>query len=162
MKNWSERPKEIAYLLNPSFCALLIYCTIKEYEKKCKRKVPFMLIYLILPIVLHKNTRQLINSKSIMHTWIQKNAELLINFNKRTRNMIEITNEAVEFLLGCKIINISNTAEISIEKIISTNKQKYTDDEEILDCINKAGHIGRWFAKSGSTEAIYSMWGVRP
>ena len=37
---WSKRTPEIANLLNPSFCAILLYSATFEYEKKAKNVVP--------------------------------------------------------------------------------------------------------------------------
>lgn len=162
MKRWENRPHEVAYLLNPAFCGRLLYYAIKEYQKSINHAFPYMLVYLILPIILHKETRELINIRTKMHVWLQKNPEVLVGFPLRAKGLLKITNESVEFLIGCSIISISDNAEISIEKLIPTSKEKIYVDDEVLDCINKSKNIGRWFARSGSIEAIYSMWGVKP
>ncbi len=162
MLKWDKRINEIAFLLNPAFCGRLIYHTILEYQKQAKRAFPFMLTYLILPIILHKKTREFINSKTQMHVWLQRYPYLLIGFAMRTKNLVQITNEVIEFLLHCKIISISDSGEINIDKILPSSKEKYAVDDELSDCINKSKHIARWFAKSGNTETIYIMWGVRP
>lgn len=54
MKAWNERTHEIAYLLNPAFCGRILYSSIKAYNEKTRKSFPFPLIYLILPLVLHK------------------------------------------------------------------------------------------------------------
>lgn len=65
---WSKRTPEIANLLNPSFCAILLYSATFEYQKKAKNNsMPFPLLYLVLPIILHKSTRNRVNSRTNAH-----------------------------------------------------------------------------------------------
>ena len=116
MKSWNERTREVAYLLNPAFCARLLYAAIKEYEHKTQHAFPFPLVYLILPLVLHKQTRTLINSRTQLLQWIQANQHLLIGFARRTKELVVITNEALELLLQSGLIQITKSGELSIAK----------------------------------------------
>ncbi|WP_442969853.1 three component ABC system middle component [Roseburia sp. AM23-20] len=50
------RTHEVAFLLNPAFCGRILYSTIRTYNEKTNRAFPFPLIYLVLPLVLHKET----------------------------------------------------------------------------------------------------------
>ena len=102
MKVWSERAQEIAFLLNPAFCGRILYSTIKTYANNSHRALPFPLIYLVLPLVLHKSTREKINSRTQLLVWIQKYPELLIDFPQRARDLVPITNETLEFLADRK------------------------------------------------------------
>lgn len=97
-----------------------------------------------------------------MHIWLQKNPTVLIGFSSRARSLVKITNEAIEFLMYCGIVSVSENAEVNIDRLLSVSKEKYAVDDEIADCILKSKHIARWFAKSGSLESIYVMWGVKP
>lgn len=163
MKKWNERSSEVAYLLNPAFCGRLIYHAVLEYHKHTNKPFPFMLLYLVLPIVLHRKTREIINSKTQMQIWLQKNPDVLIGFASRAKSLVPITNEAVEFLMHCGIISISAAnADVNIDRLLPSSKEKYAVDDEISDCILKVKHIARWFSKSGNIESIYVMWGVRP
>ena len=54
MQEWKMRTREIAYLLNPAFCGRILYTTIRAYNEKSHRAFPFPLVYLVLPLVLHK------------------------------------------------------------------------------------------------------------
>jgi hypothetical protein len=78
MDNWNTRIPEIAYLLNPAFCAAIIYIAIFEYQKKSTGAFPFTLSYLLLPIILHKNTRERVSSRTNMATWLQRNSDSLL------------------------------------------------------------------------------------
>jgi len=162
MVSWQERPSEVSYLLNPAFCGRIIYNTISEYYSSSEKPFPLALMYLILPLVLHKNTRELINSRTAFTNWIQNNPKVLIGFPRRAREMVTITNEAIEYLLQSKYICIDTNGEfiINVEQK-KMSKTKFTD-HEVKECINKAGHIGKWFASTGKVENIYISLGVRP
>ncbi len=161
MRLWSERSPEIAYLLNPAFCARILYGVIDGYEKEKKEKFPFLLSYLVLPIVLHKKTRQRIKTITKMQVWLQRNQELLIDFSKRAKSLVSITNEAIEFLLQYQVIIIDG-ANISIKNKLKQAKLKDIEDEEMLGCFETALALGKWFARNGTVENIYQSWGVRP
>jgi hypothetical protein len=125
MKSWNIRAPEIAYLLNPPFCGRLLYTTIKMYNEKAKKPLSFPLIYLVLPLVLHKETRSHINSRTKFHLWIQKNPDLLIDFPKRTRDLVPITNESIEFLLQTGLVKLTSTGELQISSDLNAlNKKK--------------------------------------
>lgn len=161
MKSWFERSPEISYLLNPAFCARVLYGAIESYQKECKRDFPFVLSYLVLPTVLHKNTRERIKLVTHMEVWLQRNPEILITFAKRAKSLVSITNEAMEFLLSNNVVEIYNDC-LMIVKPLKPSKLRTITDDEMLDCFKKADVIGKWFARNGTVENIYQSWGVRP
>jgi len=161
MKPWKTRSPEIAHLLNPAFCESTIYNVIFSYQKEAKKSLPFPLVYLILPILLHKNTRGRINSHTHLKVWIQNNPDVLIQFSIRARSLVKITNEAIEFLLQNQIINF-NGSNLEIQKTLPSSKLKSCLDEEMQECFLKAEHVGKWFARSGAIENVYVAWGVKP
>jgi len=163
MRNWNNRAKEVSYLLNPAFCSRLLYNTIKTYTTESNRSFPFPLVYFILPLLLHRKTREAISSKSQFINWIRSNEPLLIGFAERTKSLVVITNEALEFLLQSGYVVFSASAELEIFPAIkSPSKTKFTEDNDIKECITKSEHVGKWFARTGKIETIYSSLGVRP
>ncbi len=161
MKSWFERSPEVSYLLNPAFCARILYGSIVSYKKECQRDFPFVLSYLVLSIVLHKETRQRIKTVTHMQVWLQKNQELLIGYAKRTKSLVPITSEAIEFLLQNATASF-NGDNIVITHPLKPSKLKNITDKEIIECFHKAEAVGKWFARNGTVENIYQSWGVRP
>ncbi len=162
MKNWNLRTHEVAFLLNPAFCGRVLYSTIKTYNEKANRALPFPLIYLVLPLVLHKETRANINSRTQLQLWIQRYPQLLIDFPKRARELVPITNESVEFLLQTGNIILTLNGELEISPTLkSLSKTKFVDDE-ISECLKKGEHVAKWFVAAGKAETIYIELGVRP
>jgi len=162
MKNWDNRAKEIAYSLNPAFCSRLLYNTISSYVTECNRAFPFPLVYLILPLLLHRKTREAISSKTQFINWIHNNEHLLINFAERAKSLVPIVNEALEFLLQSGHVIFSANAELEICHLVKSLSKTKLAEEDVKDCIQKSEHVGKWFAKTGRVETIYSALGVRP
>lgn len=162
MKAWKDRAKEVAYLLNPAFCGRILYNTIKVYNEVSKRPLPFPLIYLVFPLILHKKTRLIISSRTQLLVWLQRNPEIFIGFSERSKNMVPITNEAIEFLLQSGMIKLTNNAELVISQTLRPiSKTKYTNTE-VKECITKGEHVAKWFAATGKVETIFISLGVRP
>lgn len=162
MNSWNRRAREVAYLLNPAFCGRILYTTIYTYVKKTGIAFPFSLVYLILPLVLHKETRTNITSRTQLHLWVQKNPQLLIDFPKRVSELIPITNEAVEFLFQTGKLELTTNAGLKASTASGKLSKSKCVDAEISDCLSKCEHIARWFATSGKPENVYIALGVRP
>ena len=162
LREWIRRPKEIQSLMNPAFCGRILYTMVAEYQKKTNHALPFPLIYLVLPLVLPGQIRCIISSKTQLMNWVQTNQQVLRNFGKQARDLVEITNEALELLLQTGLIMITDMGEI--ERNITTtalSKTRFTDSE-VKECLVKAEHVARWFASAGKVETIYFCLGVRP
>lgn len=158
---WERRPIEIASLLNPAFCGETIRRCIDTYQQVGSQPFPFPLVYLILPIVLHKKTRGNIVSQRQLHVWLQSHEDVKIGFADRTRQLLPITQEALLFLLQVGAIELDEQARISVisyRRHIPPSQQ----EGEISNCYKTADVIGRWFARVGSVTTIYALWGVRP
>ena len=94
--------------------------------------------------------------------WVQKYSHLLIDFPRRTRELVPISNEAIEFLLQTGKIVLTPNGELEIVPTSRTlSKTKYADSE-VKECLTKAEHVAKWFASAGKTETIYIVLGVRP
>lgn len=163
MIQWNKRAPEIAYLLNPAFCAIILYKAVFEYQKENNEGLPFPLLYLILPIILHQDTRNRVSSRTNMVIWLQRNPDALVGFPERARNLVAFTNETIDFLLlqrnvivvGGKLAILQNLSNSKITKIAKL-------DPEIQECIQKAANVGRWFSNMRSEKNIYATWGVKP
>jgi hypothetical protein len=162
VKSWEARPFEIAYLMNPAFCGEILRRAIVRYFETAGYPFAYPLAYLVLPIVLHRKTRESISAKSSeqLHAWLQKYPEARIGFAERARFLVPITNESLAFLLQARAVFIDKHA--GIRTVGRRSNSLPPDEHEVTDCFRKAGHIGRWFARAGSTANIFTMWGVKP
>src|SRR5260370_27416109 len=99
MRPWTNRVIEEANLFNPAFCATLLAKAIDEFEKKAHRSFPLSLTFLLLPVVLHRGTREALPHSTItsLLSWVQNNREQLIDFAIRVQRLRGITREGLMF-----------------------------------------------------------------
>lgn len=160
MKLWHQRTKEIAYLFNPAFCGEIIRLSIKAYQKVNSEGMPISLAFLVLPIILHKNTRiNLPTAKKYLHAWIQENPEVLIGFSDRASELVQISREAILFLLQKDLIVIQNSC-LKVKNYRRKNVEGL--EGEASECFNKALTLGTLLSKAGTHSSIYAMFGVKP
>src|SRR6266699_1933084 len=74
MIRWEERPVEIANLFNPAFCGEILRRCISSYQQTNSLPLPYPLLFLVLPIILHRDTRERISPRQrlTLHAWLQK------------------------------------------------------------------------------------------
>src|SRR5699024_3486690 len=99
MMPWWERPREEAHLLNPAFGATIITAAARGYQDEKEEGLPFVLSFLILPIVLHKLTRDALPSsiRTSIPAWLQRNPEARVLFAERVVSLRPHTREAILF-----------------------------------------------------------------
>lgn len=165
---WENRPLEIRNLFNPAFCAHLIHDALKGYQQEKNEGMPYPLLFLILPVILHKQTRDSLprGVSTKFHVWLNKNSHLRVDFAQRTRDLVSITREALYFGIDSGHITMSDA-----DTFISTKKpfKKTTellkselDISEISEIRKRAPFMGRWYGQAGTVASIYVMWGIRP
>lgn len=162
MSSWEQRPIEIANLLNPAFCSILLSGCISAYQKEKKEGLPYPLSFLILPLILYKPTRDILprTSATKMHMWLQDNPEVQINFSSRVHSLIPYTKEAILFGMNIGTIEINKIGNLVITSK-KVKKPKWADNSESITCIKKANFIGKWLSQAGTPSSIYIMWGIR-
>lgn len=166
MQSWSMRVLEEANLFNPAFSATLLATAADEFAKKSQRPLPFTLIFLVLPIVLHQRTRSALPATTItaLLPWIQDHREQLVDFSLRVQRLRAITQEAIVFGIQHSALALTQSGEIAVGAKRRTATEKRTDlfTDEARECVDRAGFIGRWFAAAGTTATIYAAWGITP
>jgi Family of unknown function (DUF6521) len=163
---WTERPQEVAYLLNPAFTGLVLLSAIQGHAKEGQIGIPFPLIFLVLPIVLHEPTLQSLPHRitSSMPAWLQENPEAMVNLPERAHSFRPFTQESLRFMSSRRMVSISSTGLLCTGSgpAPSAHKQKLAMGEAEYSAIAASAFIGRWFARSGDVATIMTLWGVRP
>ena len=162
MKSWRQRPFEIRNLFNPAFCGLLLARTIGEYEKEANIGMPYSLTLLVLPLTLHKSSRDILSksSKSYFLKVIERSPELLVGFPGRTRDLMPFTQEGFSLLANHGCLQISDAGSLSL--VVDSVRKSVKGTDESRDCQKVAKYIGRQFARISDRATIYASLGVRP
>lgn len=165
MRPWNKRSTEVAQLLNPPFCCILLSASIMEYKKVNSDGMDFPLIFIILPVIFSETIRNsLPKSKSTPLTeWIQKNSDIVITFYNRAISMKEFTQEALLFGLSNKwlILEENGKLQSNISKY-KLDKSMNTFGVETKEIIKKSAFLGRWFASAGTSKTVMNLWRIKP
>ncbi|SBV91097.1 conserved hypothetical protein [uncultured Dysgonomonas sp.] len=164
MKNWEERSVITANLLNPAFCGEVIRRTIASYNNNEDNEVfPFSLLFLILPIVLHKKTREHMpmRSSTYFHSWVEENEFLFIDFAERVRELNPFSKESMSFMLQHGAAEITEDGKITIRPYRKKTPRGENIDE-IIEIYRKAELLGKWFRLTGNEQTIYMFLKIRP
>ena len=165
MKVWGERTREEAFLLSPSFCSPLIAATVNSYRKESFQDFPLILLFMILPIVLHKKTRQKLPSKTStsMVSWLQENSDAKIFFHQRVKSLKPYSLETLQFSCKQSLLSVNTQGEIvSHFENRLINRVKRTLSDEARECFMKSIFLGKWLALAGDTKTILALWGIKP
>ena len=164
MTQWKDRPSEVAYSFNPAFCGETIRACVAEYVEAGGRAMPYPLCHLILPIVLHKRTREMLppTRRRRMHAWLIENQDAKIGFGQRVHSMIPFTREALAFLISQGAARVTSAGGIHTGRKTKATGCRPRHSGEVLSCVKGAKIVGRWFEAAGEPPTIFRMWGVRP
>jgi hypothetical protein len=161
VQRWEQRPVEVANLFNPAFCAVLLQCAIREFQSQRSGGMPYALLFMVLPIVLHSYTRQTLPTTTLtkMHVWLREHPEVRIGFAERTRNMVPFTREALMFGVQTRTIAIETNGNFTWVK---RSLKLPSGDSDLVNLLECAKFLGRWLAQLEEPSNIFTMWGIRP
>lgn len=162
MKTWNLRPPEIRTLFNPAFCGLVLAHGIKGYNQDTKSQIPFSLTLLILPLCLHKRTREQIleNKQSYLTKIIEMHPDIRVNLANRTKGLFPYTMEGFAYLMKSGLIQIDEGGGVILIKKSIVNILKGSQDTQ--DCQRAAILIGKKFGKVKDKVTVYTTLGIRP
>ncbi|HOI36483.1 MAG TPA: DUF6521 family protein [Bacillota bacterium] len=162
---WNARAAEERHLLNPSFCGLMLWEAAGGYRSKADARMPIPLAFLVLPIVLHRETRETLPRAlaTSLPVWLGDYPLIRTRIVERTRALVPFSREAL--LFGGLNGLLSITADgISVDdgwRQRVTAALRSTSDE-VRECGKKAGFLGKWFERAGSPETVMALFGVKP
>lgn len=160
MKAWVRRPREEAYLLNPPFCGALLSVAVSEYGP-----MPLPLAFLILPVILHKRTREMLprDTRTSFVTWLQEHAEARVQFSQRMHALKDHTRQAL--LHSCThdwlAVDEDGRLQAAVDSTLFRRGDRILGDEA-KQCLRRAKFLGQWFARAGEATTVMALWGVRP
>ena len=162
MKSWKQRPREIRNLFNPAFCGLILARGLEGFSETAKCPMPFSLALLILPMCLHKRTREQIKEarRAYFTTILQDHPEIRVDLAQRTRGIFPYTMEAFAYLMYCGAIDVDESGCIALrDKAV---RKSIEGSQDTKDCQMVARLLGRKLALINDRVTIYTTRGIRP
>jgi len=162
MKTWNERPFEIRNLFNPAFCGVILLRAFQGFEEEDASGMPFSLALLVLPLCLHKDTREILSNNRLRYLLktITDNPQMIVGFAERTRSLIPYSFEALGFTMQLQSFEVTNKGRLRMQD--SGIRKKVDGTQESLQCQQVARIVGKSFAKIGDCVTIYTTLGIRP
>lgn len=162
MKRWDQRPFEIRNLFNPAFCGLILSRALQGYQEEDSDGMPFSLSLLVLPLCLHKNSREIFSDspRSYLLKTVGNNPQLLVGLAERAEAMLPYTFEAFGLLMETGCFEAAENGRLTM--VAGKVKKSITGTDESISCQRVARYIGREFAKTSDRVTIYTTFGVRP
>lgn len=162
MRRWDQRPFEIRTLFNPAFCGLVLFRALEGYEKEDGRGMPFSISLLILPLCLHKGSRDVIgsNSRSYLLKTAEKNQQIMVGFPDRVTQMLPYAFEGFGLLMerGCIAVREDGRIQTVPDKVRKT----LNGTAETIACQRVGRILGKEFARIADRATIYATFGIRP
>lgn len=165
LEQWDERPQDVSNLLNPAFLGILLHKAVKGFKRESDTGMPFELISLVLPFVLHPATRNRLPTKitTTLPTWLQLNRDVLLGLPGRARALLPFTRETLSFLVERGVLIFNDDGRIDMGANKPTNVTQYqASTKEIAACCKRAEFVGRWLATAGSATTVFILLGIRP
>lgn len=159
MRPWNERPPDVAHLLNPAFCGRLLAHAVIEHRPK---PLPFALVPLVLPLVLHRKTRDALPTsvRSPFITWVEDHPEVRIGLADRVTRALPFTRESLLFMSRQGWLSLEGGAVSALRPRALRSLAR--DSDETKDCVLKARLLGRWLAQAGRPATIYAALAITP
>ncbi len=165
MTSWRARSIEERNLLNPGFCSMLLWHAVQGYASERSTPMAIELSFLVLPFVLHGETRESLprNVTTSLPTWLAEHPIVRMRLGERASTLRSFTREALVFGGTHGLLSLGEAgvrAKAEMKKRVAAGLKPTSD--EVRECAKRAEFLGRWLAKSGGTETVMAMLGVRP
>tara|TARA_R110001583_G_scaffold170326_1_gene323742 strand:- start:102 stop:572 length:471 start_codon:yes stop_codon:yes gene_type:complete len=148
--------------VHPAFCALLYASLVDGYNSKCKVLIPIYLPYILVPILLHKESRRSLpkTSASKFHKWLQNEPHIVVGLDKRINSLEPYISRSSMFLNAQGLLAVDNEFRISISNR-SKFKKMAKDAEYISEYIEAAKNFGEICGKFNSESTMLTLLGVK-
>lgn len=165
MTPWIHRCREERALINPAFCAMLIWSAARGYSEVRTEGLSYVEAYLILPLILPRSLREALprTPRTSLAVWLTEVPLARERIAARARALVPFTQEALLFGGLHKLIGFDQgrlRAEPTFH--LAVRRELARNTEEVRECAARSTFVGKWFAHSGSTATVLAVIGVRP
>ena len=167
MRTWERRSVDEANLLNPAFLSVIAYQCVKGYSETTGNSAPYILPFLVSPLVLPKKSRKSLPRTvgTAFTSWITKpqGTAVKVSYAPRASSLVPYIREALLFSIANGVLTQERDCSFLTRKTITVDSLHDTSfTDEVEECFKKAYFCGRWLARVGKIETVMALLGVRP
>jgi hypothetical protein len=135
---------------NPALGAAAVWSAASGHYIEDERPLPFHLAFLVLPIVLHRETRDIVSSTYessglVKFAFKYKGHEdNLLAVHTRSLMLRTLTLDSISTALAAQLLSLDYANAALTPAKVRGRPRQARDTEEILDAATK---VGRWFAQ---------------
>jgi hypothetical protein len=161
MRRWADRSPEAAALLNPALLAAAFAAAASQYERESQEAMPWPLVFLVAPLLLHRGTREALprTTRTHLSTWITNNPVIRAGFPQRAQQLTEVVREGLRF--GMIHGALSVTADGRMRGVFPTSVRPI-EGGDAANIIGSAGLVGKWFTRADQPATLFALFGVAP
>lgn len=170
MSAWLDRTIEERNLLNPAFCAVVLWHLARGYQAEVANMgegetgLPIELAFVGASFVLRGQTRRQLprDTRTSLTSWIQDHPLERSAVAKGVVVLRPYVREAVIFGFHQGAIALAGTslvASASAARRIGAYLKQASD--EVRDCAQRAQIVGRWLHKGGTPSTVMTLVGVQ-
>ncbi|ATG77171.1 three component ABC system middle component [Pseudoalteromonas sp. 1_2015MBL_MicDiv] len=153
---------EISELLNPAFCALLYSSIVDGYNSKALKKIPLYLPYILIPIILHKESRLVLpkTAASKFHLWLQNEPQIVVGLTERVNSLEPYISKSSLLLRGQGIIDLDEDFRVSLIDNKKINKM-IKNAEYISEYTFAAKKLGAICGRFNCESTMLALLGIK-
>lgn len=148
---------------NPAFCACALAAFTKTYLSIRANGPEVPIAYLSLPIALSGDLASAFlgtNKNTGLLEWLERSPQVQIGLVERVNGSLAIVTEAIRFGCFSHVLKFDEGARLGMgDRNIKASAARALR-EEPGQVLKRAERLGYWFAKAGSTRAIFDMMGL--
>jgi hypothetical protein len=165
MTAWNDRSREERTLLNPGYCANLLWHATRGHASFDGTALAFEEAFLVLPLVLDRRTREDLprDTRTSLATWLEGDPLARGRITSRALLLAEFTKEALLFGGVHGLLSFSEGQVVDVDawrKAVRKSLRGASD--EVRETARKAEFVGKWFAHAGAAATVFALIGVRP
>lgn len=161
LNHWESRSPVVATMLNPALVAAIIAAAAEEFERAGNRPMPWELIFIVTPLVLHRDTREVLPKRVTSHLpkWIADNPTIHAGFPDRARAMVPHVREGLRFAIREGLVGIDDAGQLYGSL---PGKARPAVIGDVQDIVRTAGFLGRWLTKVDRSSTVFAYFCVTP
>jgi hypothetical protein len=162
LPEWRSRSPAVAAMLNPALIASVLVIAIQEYSERRKDPLLAAHAFLIVPLVLHRDTRERLPARSNTHwsKWVSDNPVLVAGFSARALALRGHVREGLRFGFRCGALSL-DAGGLVLGQTSATIPSR-TAEGDIRDLLTGAQRVGRWLTKLELPTTAFALLGMRP
>ncbi len=168
MTVWKERTIEQRNLLNPAFCAIVLWHVAGGYRTEAaslatSEQLPLELAFVGASLVLRGQTREQLPStvRTSLTTWVHDHPLERSAVAKGVVVLREYAREALLFGAQHGLFAVSGRHVVAVDaparKVSAYLKSSSAD---VRECMRQATFAGRWLCKAGAPPTVLALLGV--